>query len=839
MASYRIARATSFDGSLDPQAKFIFDPPVDSDELFDALRTQYPTIKTHSERKRKAVLDFLVREREDDLRALDMLVCSDQVASPTIFTSASAALTPVSSNAEPTPESTGSGQPSPVDVAPSAMFHTKPSKGAAFQVWDPSSDKPVKLHSRRRMTDQEKEEYRMRRLLGSCDSCKQKRRKCRHFLEASSSNTKQRAKKAAKAAKASKSSNASPLVQMQSASESGSDSSPTESLTQSFSQNSWGTAMFNDPLLSFENTSFDTFGTDFPLFSEATAELDMLPFPEPFSTPAFSNTFPAPSHPSFTSNEWTLNTATAYNDTTDWLNVDPMLTEFAQITSGNANLRQQRVPIGTPLALGESSGAGLRSTQLIKRNISDQNIEFSPEQGFYDLSTDSPVVSSQSSSPGLSITDSFLQETSPFLRSSQVSTTRHDVVPSRGIEHLETPQDEGVIHGYQPGGSPRLTRSRSRPSVQSEISGSRVQSVQSSSSLPHATSPAHSGLAESNYAAVSEGYLPTHCPSGRRSDTGPHSLPSAADATSDILQTRSDGKTVSAQPPTSTTVISHVASRGTTTDVAVNAGVSATSQEGASPSANVIVSSPVVREQTDRPSTSSRRAGHLQPESHAVPSRSPNSVLDTDRSSFSAQQQTYTRESTITSVTTTSPRTSTHVARGSSISEDSARRRRIGPIHVEARIPKRTVTSPEHASYVLSTHHTTSSLSRIPSQKGDRVTTRSTEDEKSSQTQHRRANALAKPTSPSSPTKAKSSSGGLHPTTAVSLSSSRDGAFHLEFSAPSSPLLSLAFAAALLLFCYFTAARGYYGILNSHAIVFVATESLRKQNSLGFGMALF
>src|ERR1700760_158031 len=136
---FRIFRATNADGSLDPPAKFVFEPSIDSDELFDALRVEYPGIKTHAERKRKAVLDFLVREREEDLRALDMLVGGEQVASPTVMTSAASNLTPAPSSAEPTPESNASlGQPSPIELPPSAMF--KSSKTSAFQVWDPMSD---------------------------------------------------------------------------------------------------------------------------------------------------------------------------------------------------------------------------------------------------------------------------------------------------------------------------------------------------------------------------------------------------------------------------------------------------------------------------------------------------------------------------------------------------------------------------------------------------------------------------------------------------------------------------------------------------------------------------
>lgn len=51
---------------FDPCAPPQFYPPKDSDELFFALKAHYPLVKTHSERMRNAVIEFLMRERDEE-----------------------------------------------------------------------------------------------------------------------------------------------------------------------------------------------------------------------------------------------------------------------------------------------------------------------------------------------------------------------------------------------------------------------------------------------------------------------------------------------------------------------------------------------------------------------------------------------------------------------------------------------------------------------------------------------------------------------------------------------------------------------------------------------------
>merc|ERR1711939_67679 len=60
---YFIYRDTQPGQPFDPTSPPVFFPPKDSDELFDALRAKYPHTKTHSERMRDAIIEFLLNER--------------------------------------------------------------------------------------------------------------------------------------------------------------------------------------------------------------------------------------------------------------------------------------------------------------------------------------------------------------------------------------------------------------------------------------------------------------------------------------------------------------------------------------------------------------------------------------------------------------------------------------------------------------------------------------------------------------------------------------------------------------------------------------------------------
>ena len=75
---YIIYRDVAPGEPYDPMTPPTFFPPKDSDELFDALRVKYPHVKSHSERMRDAIIEFLIEERDTEQLT--------QILSPTMTT---------------------------------------------------------------------------------------------------------------------------------------------------------------------------------------------------------------------------------------------------------------------------------------------------------------------------------------------------------------------------------------------------------------------------------------------------------------------------------------------------------------------------------------------------------------------------------------------------------------------------------------------------------------------------------------------------------------------------------------------------------------------------------
>lgn len=173
----------------DPTAAPIFMPPKDSDELFDALRAKYPHLRTHSERMREAVIEFLMTERlEEQLSTpvtMDSMTASPLQAS---FHSVSSGSTWSS------PETLGlatpnfENSPRPQVVPLSRQISTAPSVAASSEVSPPALEQMTGVFSlsdstqpkqrmRRKMTEAEKIEYRKRRIVKACDKCAKRKRK--------------------------------------------------------------------------------------------------------------------------------------------------------------------------------------------------------------------------------------------------------------------------------------------------------------------------------------------------------------------------------------------------------------------------------------------------------------------------------------------------------------------------------------------------------------------------------------------------------------------------------------------------------------------------------------
>ena len=195
---YVIYRDSPIGDLFDITAPPVFFPPKDSDELFDALRLKYPYLKSHSERMRDAMIEFLLAEQQTELFP---------AASPFTATTSTAETSPwqqswpsMSSDSShlSSPDTFGLATPSfgdsPLFAAPSLsrQFSTAssatPSQTAATppvlekmtSVFSLDCADQPKQRIRRKMTEAEKIDYRKRRIVKACDSCAKRKRKCQH-----------------------------------------------------------------------------------------------------------------------------------------------------------------------------------------------------------------------------------------------------------------------------------------------------------------------------------------------------------------------------------------------------------------------------------------------------------------------------------------------------------------------------------------------------------------------------------------------------------------------------------------------------------------------------------
>ncbi|KAI7152583.1 hypothetical protein KC349_g8892 [Hortaea werneckii] len=206
---YFIYRDTQPGQPFDPASPPVFFPPKDSDELFDALRAKYPHTKTHSERMRDAIIEFLLNERETEQMQAS--------TSPAASFNDGAAATPWHAPSWPSMVSSGTtstfSSPDTLDLAtPSFGMSPFPqsvqpnrhlSMAASTTTTSPiatenapnlsppaleqmtgvfsisSTDQP-KQRVRRKMTEAEKIDYRKRRMVKACEKCQKRKRKCNH-----------------------------------------------------------------------------------------------------------------------------------------------------------------------------------------------------------------------------------------------------------------------------------------------------------------------------------------------------------------------------------------------------------------------------------------------------------------------------------------------------------------------------------------------------------------------------------------------------------------------------------------------------------------------------------
>lgn len=197
MPTYIIYRDSPVGQPFDATAPLAFFPPKDSDELFDALRAEFPHLKTHSERMREATIAFLVQERNDEQSPAAMntpLTAETTDTSPWLasFPSMSAdsssfsspdvlnLATPSFSNSPQTQHSQPqmSRQPSMAGTAAPSTT-TPPALENMTGVFSLSDSTQLKQRVRRKMTESEKAEYRKRRIVKACEKCSKRKRKVR------------------------------------------------------------------------------------------------------------------------------------------------------------------------------------------------------------------------------------------------------------------------------------------------------------------------------------------------------------------------------------------------------------------------------------------------------------------------------------------------------------------------------------------------------------------------------------------------------------------------------------------------------------------------------------
>ncbi|PPJ52866.1 hypothetical protein CBER1_11317 [Cercospora berteroae] len=173
---------------FDPTSALLFFPPKGSDELFDALRIAFPHLKTHSERMRDAIIQFLLDERQDEqLQASPAMTMDNAPTWPSMSSSGSGSVFSSPDLLDlPTPTSfANSPQAQTPQLARQASAATSskttpPSLEQMTGVFSLSAEAQPKQRVRRKMTDAEKAEYRKRRIVKACDKCAKRKRKCPH-----------------------------------------------------------------------------------------------------------------------------------------------------------------------------------------------------------------------------------------------------------------------------------------------------------------------------------------------------------------------------------------------------------------------------------------------------------------------------------------------------------------------------------------------------------------------------------------------------------------------------------------------------------------------------------
>lgn len=160
--------------SYDPCAGIQFIPPMDTDELFEALKHAYPNGSCHRQRMRQALIEFLLNEMETE-KSTDPQKLSDKPASLNSLEGSRVKDFP---NAVDKSNGKNPDHKQSSTVSTLQPIMTKPAKNSfedMTSVWCQNDLKPRRR--RKPMTENERLQYRQRRALGVCSTCKKQKRK--------------------------------------------------------------------------------------------------------------------------------------------------------------------------------------------------------------------------------------------------------------------------------------------------------------------------------------------------------------------------------------------------------------------------------------------------------------------------------------------------------------------------------------------------------------------------------------------------------------------------------------------------------------------------------------
>ncbi|KAE9974699.1 hypothetical protein BLS_002944 [Venturia inaequalis] len=177
--SFRVWRKS--DQADEALESFEWDPPKDSDDLFEALKTAYPKGKTHRSRMRKALIEFLIQECETDRDE------TQPNPSPRSHTSSECTPGELESRQDNEDSILPAAAMAKSSVLTSSAVAKVPRRRRSPKDWDDMTvvwtAKDGLLRNtgpKRTMTEQEKAEYQLRRAQGASVICRRKTRKCTH-----------------------------------------------------------------------------------------------------------------------------------------------------------------------------------------------------------------------------------------------------------------------------------------------------------------------------------------------------------------------------------------------------------------------------------------------------------------------------------------------------------------------------------------------------------------------------------------------------------------------------------------------------------------------------------